>query len=197
MKLTFFSALLITFISYQSFAQNNLNISLNDQYKTVVDGSNNYQEYKVIKQSQIKSLWKNTIDSLNHNRQAYITSLKEIETQKNSILKLQKELKEKEESLVLAQNSVDEISFLGIIALKKSNYRIIMWSIVFFLGAIGTFLFYRTIRFKSEAKYRIKLYEEVSEEYKAYKVKASEQERKLARALQDERNKLEDHNIRY
>jgi hypothetical protein len=36
------------------------------------------------------------------------------------------------------------------------------------------------------------LYNELDEEYKAYKVKSNEKEKKLARELQTERNKLDE-----
>ena len=45
-----------------------------------------------------------------------------------------------------------------------------------------------------EATYRTKLYTELEEEYKTFKAKANEKEKKLARELQTERNKLDDNN---
>ncbi|MNR57583.1 hypothetical protein D3C85_1783930 [compost metagenome] len=47
-----------------------------------------------------------------------------------------------------------------------------------------------------EAKHRTQLYNEVADEYQGYKSKAVEKERKLARELQDERNKLDELNGR-
>ncbi|RZK72443.1 MAG: hypothetical protein EOO92_19835, partial [Pedobacter sp.] len=48
----------------------------------------------------------------------------------------------------------------------------------------------------TEAKHRTQLYNEVADEYQAYKAKSVEKERKLARELQDERNKLDELNGR-
>jgi hypothetical protein len=45
---------------------------------------------------------------------------------------------------------------------------------------------------RREANYRSKLYNELEEDYKTYKAKANEKEKKLARELQTERNKLDE-----
>ena len=46
------------------------------------------------------------------------------------------------------------------------------------------------------AKYRTELYDEISNEYQSYKSRTNEKEKKLARELQDERNKLEEYKTR-
>lgn len=46
--------------------------------------------------------------------------------------------------------------------------------------------------FKKEAYYRIHLFEELTEEFKNFKTKANEKEKRLARELQTERNALEE-----
>jgi len=50
----------------------------------------------------------------------------------------------------------------------------------------------RSAKHIHEAKYRSTLYDEISQEYQNYKVKANDKEKKLARELQDERNKLDE-----
>jgi hypothetical protein len=50
----------------------------------------------------------------------------------------------------------------------------------------------RSAKHIHEAKYRSSLYEEISQEYQSYKTKANDKEKKLARELQDERNKLDE-----
>jgi hypothetical protein len=50
----------------------------------------------------------------------------------------------------------------------------------------------RSGSFRREARYRTQLYNELEEEFKTYKTKANDKEKKLARELQTERNKLDD-----
>ena len=170
--------------------------SINEQFKTVVDGSNNYQNYKVIKQTQIKGLWKNTIDTLNKKESQYQSISSKLSQQQASLKKQQAALEEKEQSLQNTLNSANEISLLGFIAIEKSSYRTIMWSLVFVLAGLSAFLYFGAASARKESRYRTKLFDELQEEFKNYKIKANDNEKKLARALQDERNKLDEYNIR-
>jgi hypothetical protein len=67
-----------------------------------------------------------------------------------------------------------------------------MWGLVIVFGLTAAIVIARSGAHSREAKYRIKLYNELDEEYKAYKVKSNEKEKKLARELQTERNKLDE-----
>jgi len=63
---------------------------------------------------------------------------------------------------------------------------------VIIFGVIAVVVIGRSGANTREAKYRTQLYNELEEEYKNYKVKANEKEKKLARELQTERNRLDD-----
>nr|WP_294901223.1 hypothetical protein [uncultured Pedobacter sp.] len=170
--------------------------SINEQFKTVIDGSNNYQQYKVINQTQIKTLWRNTIDSLNNKEAKYREISQQLNSQKSAVQKQQAELANKEKSLQKTLESANEISLFGIFSIEKSSYRMLMWGLVLILATLVAFFYFSALVARKEAKYRIKLFEDVQEEYKNYKIKANDIEKKLARALQDERNKLAEYNIR-
>ncbi|HET8830009.1 MAG TPA: hypothetical protein VFM79_11745, partial [Pelobium sp.] len=73
--------------------------TINEQFKTLVDGSNNYQEYKVINEAQIKNLWKNTVDSLNGKEAKYIAINQLLTKQKAAIEEQKNQLANKEKSL--------------------------------------------------------------------------------------------------
>lgn len=196
-KSTFYLFILFFYFNINpTSSQSLVNQNINDQFKTVVDGSNNFQEYKVIKQTQIKALWKNTIDSLNAKDRALTKTSQELSSLKASISSKEKSLLEKEENVKRVLDSANEITFLGFISLTKSNYKIFMWTIVLVLIVIGGFLFFQAKSARKEARYRSQLFEETTEEYKNFKIKSNENEKKLARLLQDERNKLAEHNIR-
>ncbi len=67
-----------------------------------------------------------------------------------------------------------------------------VWSIIAVLAALAAIVIFRSGSARSEANYRTKLYNELEEEYKNYKAKANEKEKKLARELQTERNKVDE-----
>lgn len=169
--------------------------TINEQFKTVVEGSNNYQDYKVINQKKISDLWRNTVDSLNSQETRYREITQRLKEQKSAIETQKIKLATKEKSLENTLNGANEISFLGIYNISKSTYRLFMWSLVVILAVLVVVFYFRAFSARKEAKYRIKLFDEVQEEFKTFKSKANESEKKLARALQDERNKLAEYNI--
>ncbi|WP_442794782.1 hypothetical protein [Pelobium manganitolerans] len=169
--------------------------SINDQFKQVVEGSNNYQEYKVIKQSHINSLWKNTVDTLQRKEAKYAQIATTLNEREQALKKQHSQLAEKEKSLQASINSANEITFLGLFSIEKGNYRMLMWGFIIVLAVIATVLYFTAFAARKEARYRIKLFEDLQDEFKTYKTKANDNEKKLARALQDERNKLAEYNL--
>ena len=169
--------------------------SINDQFKTVVEGSNNFQEYKVIKQTEIKTLWANTVDSLNRKEAKLNEIRQQLSNQKSDLKNQRTELASKEKMLQESLDSANSISLFGVIKMEKSSYRIVVWSLVAILMILIAVFYFTSNASRKEAKYRIKLFEEVQEEFKNYKLKTNENEKKLARALQDERNKLAENNL--
>ncbi|SMO53807.1 hypothetical protein [Solitalea koreensis] len=165
--------------------------TLENQYKAVIEKANNYQDYKVIKEASLRGLWKNAFDSLVHERRNNATAKSTIAQQQQKLEELKGVLHKQEETLQQSQSKVDSISLLGI-DLSKGSYNTFMWSLILGLSAVSAFCIFRVKGFKKEALYRINLFEDVTEEYKNFKTKAIEKEKRLARELQTERNKMEE-----
>jgi vacuolar-type H+-ATPase subunit I/STV1 len=159
--------------------------SLNGQYQYVLSKTYRYQ------QPMIAALWKNINDSLSQTRK----SLKELQTkltaQTQSVNSLQNDVKTKDQTLSEANNKRDEVNLLGL-SLTKTSYNLVMWGLVIGMALVLVIVILRTAGAGREAKYRTKLYEELNEEYLAYKVKTNDKEKKLARELQTERNKVDE-----
>lgn len=155
--------------------------SLNAQYQDLLTKVYSYQK------PFVAALWKSVSDTINNNRRKLKELQANIATQTQTISGLQGDVTEKEESLAVA----DSISLLGI-ALPKSTYNLIMWGLVIVAGSIAAIVIARSGSNKREATYRTQLYNELEEEFKTYKSKANEKEKKLARELQTERNKVDE-----
>lgn len=155
--------------------------SLNAQYQDLLTKVYGYQK------PFVSALWKNVTDTINSNRRKLKEAQATITTQAQTIKDLEGDVTEKEESLAVA----DSISLLGA-AMPKSTYNLIMWGLVIVVGAIAAIVIARSGSNKREASYRTQLYNELEEEFKAYKSKANEKEKKLARELQTERNKVDE-----
>jgi flagellar biosynthesis chaperone FliJ len=180
-------------ISALGFAQENRTSEpanpINTQFQEIIDNSNNFKEYKVVKESDLKKLQANT--------DTYITELDERITQLEKNVAMEQEAQEPlQKQLSAANASVEKlgeekasISVLGIL-IEKTVYNMIVWSIVAIL-AIALIVIY--LQFKkghavtSHAKSELATAEAELEELRR---KSIEEKQQLGRQLQDERNKL-------
>lgn len=169
--------------------------SLKGQYEFMLSRSKTLNGYKLVNPNRLSILWKNAGDSLRNERRQLSTAKQKIAEQEKNIATLNKQITGTESSLASSQARLDEISFLGI-PFSKSTYNMIVWTLIIILTLALVIVILRSAKHIHEAKYRSGLYEEIAQEYQAYKVKANEKEKKLARELQDERNKLDELNKR-
>ncbi len=166
-------------------------VSLNAQYNELLKKSWSQQGYKVINVQRLNALWRNVQDSLRKEKVRAAKVQKQLGTQNERIQNLQAEASESRADLKESQASVNQISFLGM-SVDRSTYSTVMWVLVLALAlALATVIFTagRSVR---EARYRRQLYDELASEYQTYKVKANDKEKKLARELQTERNRIEE-----
>ncbi|MBB5396189.1 hypothetical protein [Mucilaginibacter sp. AK015] len=156
--------------------------SLRGQYQYLLTKVYNYQ------QPLVAALFKNYSDTLSQTRKQLKAAQATVAAQAKTIDTLKTASATKDQNLAESKAKVDEVSLLGM-PLSKSTYNLIMWGLVIGFGAIAAIVIARSGSHSREANYRIKLYNELEEEYKTYKTKANEKEKKLARELQTERNK--------
>lgn len=159
--------------------------SLNGQYQYLLTKVYYYQ------QPLLNAFHKSIMDTLQQARGTVKTSQAKITAQAKLIDSLQNEIKSNDQTLSASNSRVDSINVFGIV-LPKSTYNIIMWGLVVVFGVIAAIVIVRSGGYAREAKYRVQLYNELDEEYKTYKLKANEKEKKLARELQTERNRIDD-----
>jgi len=165
--------------------------SLNGQYQFMLSRSKTLYGAKLINPTRLASLWKSVNDTLRKERKQLQEARQQIKTQNENILGLKTEVSGKENSLASSNAMVNEIKFLGI-SFNKGTYNTIVWTIIIVLAATLAFIIFQSGKYRREAIYRTQLYQEVADEFQAHKVKAKDKEMKLARELQDERNKWDD-----
>lgn len=165
-----------------------MNGSIENQFEYVIQKSNNYQEFKVVKKEQLQLLKKNSLDSisrfkteLNELKNKFSTHDAVVKGLNDSLQVVQSELK----SLQSAQNNVD---FLGS-PISKASYNLIMWGIVSVLLLLVILSLFQLKSAKSGSRSANQGLAKLEEEFEDYKRKALEKEQKLGRQLQDEINK--------
>lgn len=165
--------------------------SLKGQYQALLSRSKTMYSYKLINPYRLTAFYKNVSDTLHNERTARKNAQAKITELNSTIKALNDQIKGKESSLATSNSKVNEISFLGI-SFNKSTYNVLVWTLIILLALSLTFVTLRSAKNIQEARHRTGLYEDIFKEYQAYKVKANEKEKKLARELQDERNKLDE-----
>jgi len=155
--------------------------SLNGQYQYLLSKVYHYQ------QPLISALWKNASDTLNANRSKLKAAVNKLGLQAKTIDSLNSEVAD----AAAANTRVNGIDVFGIL-LSKTTYNLVVWGLVALFGIIAIVVIARSGSHRREARYRIQLYNELEDEFKAFKTKANDKEKKLARELQTERNKLDD-----
>jgi len=184
-KTVFKKVMVLLFIvsGLNAFAQQP-DTTLAQQYEDVVVKSGSYKVYKNIKKTRIEAFWKNINDTLQQQKQELIKYKAELEKNKQQIAEL-------EASAMESASASGKLDNLGA-TIKNTADTSIPWGLATILGATLIFVFIRSRTSINDAKQYNERYEELQAEFREFKSKASEKERKLARELQDERNKLEE-----
>lgn len=181
----------VAFGQVQQDTLKNTDPSLNGQYEFMLRKSKSLYGARLINPTRLSALWKSVNDTLKKERKQLQQARQEIKSQAGNISSLKGEVNGKESSLANANAAVNEIKFLGI-AFDKGTYNTIVWAIIIVLAIGLAIVIFQSGKLRHEAKYRTELYQEVADEFQAHKVKAKDKEMRLARELQDERNKWDE-----
>jgi hypothetical protein len=162
--------------------------TLNEQMTDAFDKSNSYQEYKVVKKTQLATLKRNILDSVSSLEKKISSQDSELKQQKSEIDSLRQNLKNTQQSLTASKEKEDGIAIFGILT-SKTTYNAIMWSIIALLLLFGGFLFYRFLNSTKITNAAELKMVEMEMELEDYRRNSLEREQKLRRKLQDEINK--------
>jgi len=188
------SFLCCSLIFSASFAQESADTesqSLNQQYNTLIDKSETFNEYKVIKKTVLTDFWKVVNDSIavkENTRKATQTTLNakiaQIEALNNTV-------QEKDNELATGEEEKSTLVVLGT-RTNKSSYAILSVVIPFLLLIAIGFLVVKSKADTSSTKIAKQDLNDLEVEFENYKKKALDLQAKLNRELQTERNKLQE-----
>lgn len=182
---------LLLLITSQLRAQDSIQVyknSLNNQMTDAFEKSNSYQEFKVVKKTQLATLKRNILDSVSTLERRIGSQQSELNLQKSEIDSLRKTLTITQQDLADSKEKEDGIQMFGILT-SKATYNSIMWGIIVLLLLVGGFLFYRFLNsHKITNAAQLKM-AEMEIELEDHRRNSLEREQKLRRKLQDEINK--------
>ena len=162
--------------------------TLDNQFEYVIQRSNNYQEYKVVKKTWLYALKAHTMDSLKAIRENLNKTMATVDTQANEISELKNNLANTQNSLDSVNKEKDSMVFLGM-QMSKAGYSTLLWSIIGGLLALLLFFIYKFKNSNSITRQAKKALAETEEEFEEHRKTALEREQKVRRQLQDEINK--------
>lgn len=165
-----------------------INGTLANQFDYVIQKSNNFQEYKVVKRDYLMLLKKNSLDSVGRFKNELISLKSQFSNHASIVAQLNDTLKTTNEELKTLKTAQDNVSLFGS-PISKTNYNIVMWGIVIVLFLILIVFLFQLKSAKAIAHEVKNNVEKIEEEFEDYKHKALEKEQKLGRQLQDEINK--------
>jgi len=165
--------------------------SLQDQYNDLKAKSNNYQIYKVVKETSLDAFWASAKDSLKIERSRIQALQTEVNGLNKEVAQLQTQVSTRDEQLAEQEHQIEHMSFLGA-SLTKSSYITLTWAIIFAL-LIAAVIFY--VRFYSAnsitSKTRAEM-QQLQEEFEHHRQRTRDNETKLKRDLQTEINRVEE-----
>jgi hypothetical protein len=165
--------------------------TLRERYLLMKTKSQNYQDYKVIKENLLDSWWKIVQDSLVAKQAAVHQSKAEANKLQTELAQNIETLKAKEASMADVNYASTHIKVLGI-DFDKGFFAGLVGVIILILAlAIGVIM-YSLGLMRKNLKEKADLATAISAEYEEYKRKAMEKQTKLSRELQNERNKLQE-----
>jgi preprotein translocase subunit SecF len=186
----FLSLLLLWLIfTTSSLAQNNETApTLDEQFTNMINKSNKWEDFRVIKLRTLENFKSNVTDSIVKAKADFAAKDGEIIRQKEMINILETQLKNSHQMLEEISADKESITFLGV-QVYKSTYKNTMWVLTGALSAMLLFFVYRFKRSNSVTQQIKDSLQEIQDEYNNYKKRAMEKEQKLARELQTELNK--------
>lgn len=162
--------------------------TLENQVIQIIESSNRYQDYKVIKLSKLNLLQKNVADSVAAFKSTVEENLARIGALEFTIDSLVQNEKGLSADLALAKKKEDGMIVFGNIV-NKGTYQIVVWSIIGILVLMVLILFFKFKSSNAITKESNTKLQEIEAEFETHRQKTLEREQQLRRKLQDEINK--------
>jgi hypothetical protein len=165
--------------------------TLRERYLVMKMKSQNYQEYKVIKENILDGWWKIVADSMSAKQAAIRKSQAEVNNLQADLNKNIETLKSKETSMQDIVYASTHIRVLGI-DFDKGFFAGLCGAILIVAALVLAGVLYSMKVLKKNLSEKEELASAISSEYEEYKRKAMDKQTKLSRELQNERNRLQE-----
>lgn len=158
--------------------------NIDSQFEFIYKNSNSFQEYKVVKKTNLDQLKSNILDSMKTMRQEVATQKTVLKSKNDSIASLNELLIRSDSEKQVAIDAKDNFTFFGI-GIHKAVYSSLMWILVAILGVALSFFSFQYMKSHAKIRKAQKDLLEVQEDLENHRKSTLERERKLKRELID------------
>ncbi len=162
--------------------------TIENQFDYIINKSNRYQDYKVVKRFWLDRLKKVVDDSLNITRKELSDTKITLSQKESEISTLTNSLSASKENTINLNEEKDSIRFFGAL-ISKPLYNTILWSIIVFLLVFLVIYIFKFNQSNKITKDSNGKFDELDKEFEEYRQRSLEREQQLRRKLQDEINK--------
>jgi hypothetical protein len=186
--LTFLMLLLFSSLTFSQQVQPLDSISFENQFDNLIKNATKYEDFRVIKTSEILLLKANVTKSFSKLNSEITAKKYELNTQKIKNDSLIGELKTTEETISTLKSNMNNVSFLGI-QINNTVFHTLL--VVLFLTLIVLLILF-IYKFNQSNKITLETtqnFKELEESFNVHRKNALEREQKISRQLIDEINK--------
>lgn len=158
--------------------------TITSQFEYIYRVSNGFQEYEVVKKSNLEQLKANVLDSIRTLTKEVSTLKTQMGSMDDSVILVKELLSAETVQKNEAIAARDNFSFLGI-GIQKTVYSSLMWILVAILSGALAFFAVQYFRSFGRIKKAEKDFLEVREEFELHRKNTLDRERKLKRELID------------
>lgn len=192
MRLRLMTCLIILFtMSNLHYAQEQKpNNSLSDQFNNIIDKAETYENYKVIKTSELIKFKSAMLDSLMSYKEEINSLGYDLNELRGELVNLKEQFENTQLELQESQEQNASMPFLWF-RVNKSSYNIVLWSFIALLIFSIGILYFRIKHVCAVVKRVKSAYSKIMDEYRAQRHQSVEKQIKLKREIQTMQNRLE------
>lgn len=162
--------------------------TLDNQFEYVIQRSNSWEDFKVIRKNWLYMLKAHTLDSLKAVNKQLTEAQIVVDNQNREISDLKVNLTDTQTKLDNTNKEKDSMSLFGI-QMSKSGYNFLMWIIIGVLLALLILFIYKYKNSNTVTRDAKLALAEIEDEFEEHRKTALEREQKVRRQLQDEINR--------
>lgn len=189
-----YTLILLLFIATAVFGQKDLPTqgeldgTIESQFDYVITKSNQFKAFKLIRETSILKIKKNTLDSLKTVRASLNAANASLAKNRSKIKDLETEIAALNGDIEKISQEKDSMAFFGA-SLSKSSYTKIVWSIIILLLLVLLFFIFQFKNSKVVTNQSKANLLKMEEDFEEFRKKALKREQEVMRKLQDELNK--------